>query len=457
MYSVIVFDWVRSKLLRSSLAHFLIAPLFFVGLFLLVPKADAQTNLIYCYVQPSTGQCRLCPEGICTSGPNPDCAPGYVIPAVCHGDADSCCDGLIPCETRECVFVQPAPQCPSGYTCTGLDAPICQQGGGLPRDCSTLGGSPGICCESQGAPAPQCPSNRPLCTDVGSVGCRLAGGATGDCSTPSGQPGTCCKPPPGNFSQCPQNQSCISLDRQECTRAGFTAVDCSTPEGVDGSCCAPDTTIAQGGFYYANSECNSCVQEPPSTNVSRCQTPYEYDSFGECCEARLQATNCGSYDLGYGYYYQIVGSSGRCTRCTQAQYDAQFTGCWPNPELSSFEACCNVYPNSLGCEWEYGPHDPYADQNLPNRWDQLFEAYGIEIEEVAGTIYDILFPIGLAIGLFSIIIAGYAFMTSQGQPDKVKEAKEKLTAAVVGILFIVLSIVILRVIIRTLLDPTYIL
>jgi len=42
-------------------------------------------------------------------------------------------------------------------------------------------------------------------------------------------------------------------------------------------------------------------------------------------------------------------------------------------------------------------------------------------------------------------------MTSQGQPDRVKEASGRLTSAVVGLVFVVLSLVILRVIINTLL------
>ena len=66
--------------------------------------------------------------------------------------------------------------------------------------------------------------------------------------------------------------------------------------------------------------------------------------------------------------------------------------------------------------------------------------------------YNILFPIGLVVGLFADGFAGYTIMTSQGSPEKVKEGSEKLTSAVVGMIFIVLSIVILRIIIGSLLD-----
>jgi hypothetical protein len=43
-----------------------------------------------------------------------------------------------------------------------------------------------------------------------------------------------------------------------------------------------------------------------------------------------------------------------------------------------------------------------------------------------------------------IIASGYRLMTSQGDPEKVKGAREQLTAAIVGLLFIIFSLVILQ-------------
>jgi hypothetical protein len=75
----------------------------------------------------------------------------------------------------------------------------------------------------------------------------------------------------------------------------------------------------------------------------------------------------------------------------------------------------------------------------------------VDPSEIAVTIYNILLPIGIAVGFFGIVMAGYSYLTSQGSPDKVKEASERLTSAILGIFFIVLSLVILRVIMNTLL------
>lgn len=56
--------------------------------------------------------------------------------------------------------------------------------------------------------------------------------------------------------------------------------------------------------------------------------------------------------------------------------------------------------------------------------------------------------LGLAggIALIIIMISGYKFMASQGDPEKVGEARQQLTSAIVGLLFIIFSFVILEVI-----------
>ncbi len=50
-----------------------------------------------------------------------------------------------------------------------------------------------------------------------------------------------------------------------------------------------------------------------------------------------------------------------------------------------------------------------------------------------------------------IIIAGYKLMTSQGDPEKVKNARDQLTAAIVGLLFIIFSLALLELITRDIL------
>lgn len=58
------------------------------------------------------------------------------------------------------------------------------------------------------------------------------------------------------------------------------------------------------------------------------------------------------------------------------------------------------------------------------------------------------FILGIAGGIVTllIIVSGYRLMTSQGNPEKVQAAREQLTSAIVGLLFIIFSLFILQLI-----------
>lgn len=62
------------------------------------------------------------------------------------------------------------------------------------------------------------------------------------------------------------------------------------------------------------------------------------------------------------------------------------------------------------------------------------------------SIFGIILSLSGGIALLLIILSGYKLMFSQGNPEKAQEAKETLTAAIVGLLFIIFSLVILQVI-----------
>jgi hypothetical protein len=62
------------------------------------------------------------------------------------------------------------------------------------------------------------------------------------------------------------------------------------------------------------------------------------------------------------------------------------------------------------------------------------------------TVFSIVLGLAGGIALILIIFSGYRFMTSGGNPEAVKGATEQLVSAIVGLLFIILSFVILQVI-----------
>lgn len=66
--------------------------------------------------------------------------------------------------------------------------------------------------------------------------------------------------------------------------------------------------------------------------------------------------------------------------------------------------------------------------------------------EFIKTIFTVLLSMAGGWATYLIVTAGYQLMFSQGDAEGVKEAQEKITSAVVGIIFMILSFIILRVI-----------
>ncbi len=80
----------------------------------------------------------------------------------------------------------------------------------------------------------------------------------------------------------------------------------------------------------------------------------------------------------------------------------------------------------------------------------------IEIVPLFGALASILIPGGIALALIRIAWSGYEFMISEGNPQKVAEAREDFIASVTGALFILLSVVTFSVILKSFLgDPRF--
>lgn len=75
---------------------------------------------------------------------------------------------------------------------------------------------------------------------------------------------------------------------------------------------------------------------------------------------------------------------------------------------------------------------------------------GFDMSVLITSFFKVAFPIAIILGFLNIILAGYTLMTSEGDPRKTNEGKEKLGAAITGLLFVLLTIGILRIIIGTL-------
>jgi len=74
-----------------------------------------------------------------------------------------------------------------------------------------------------------------------------------------------------------------------------------------------------------------------------------------------------------------------------------------------------------------------------------------DLQAIITPIAKILYYTALVVGVIFIIYSGYMIMTSEGNPQRVQQGQEQLTAAILGITFILLSAAILRVIITSIL------
>lgn len=72
--------------------------------------------------------------------------------------------------------------------------------------------------------------------------------------------------------------------------------------------------------------------------------------------------------------------------------------------------------------------------------------FNVEPSQFITRIFSLLLGIGGGIAVLIIIMNGYKLMTSQGDPEKIKGARESITSAIVGLLFIIFSLVILQII-----------
>lgn len=63
---------------------------------------------------------------------------------------------------------------------------------------------------------------------------------------------------------------------------------------------------------------------------------------------------------------------------------------------------------------------------------------------LAGDLISLMLGLAGGVSLLTILVAAFTFSTSQGDTNKVKKAKELMTAAVSGLLFIIFSIIILN-------------
>lgn len=197
---------------------------------------------------------------------------------------------------------------------------------------------------------------------------------------------------------------------------------------------APSVTFPNQPFTVSVSSCKSATAKfscsdiaansgdiGTTTSTSSCGEPPEANTANENASTKINFTK-------KGYALIKVDCGGIQTSTTVTLSEALFTPT-PTPPLPPCKV--DIYStDGKGCTSIYSAIG-----------DLSTDSFGF-----IGQLFAVLLSISGGIALLLIIRSGYQLMTSQGNPEKVKEARERLTSVFVGLLFLVLSIVILEVI-----------
>ena len=65
---------------------------------------------------------------------------------------------------------------------------------------------------------------------------------------------------------------------------------------------------------------------------------------------------------------------------------------------------------------------------------------------------DYLVPVGIFLAVLMVIIGGYLWISSAGNPEKVKQAQGTLTWAIIGLVFITIAVLLINLVIKTISD-----
>jgi len=197
--------------------------------------------------------------------------------------------------------------------------------------------------------------------------------------------------------------------------------------GIPGDCCTPGTPLPQlpdhtkpdGSHYTLTAERGPGACLPNSTSL--CYTgPQNFSP--------MPGLQCG--DLTGWHYGTTGGSNGSVPSCAAYGFGNA--------------ACCDAGFSSMPI-----PSPFYLCPSQNGVCTNFDTALGkIDVSGPGGfikTIFSLLLSLSGGVALILIIISGYRIMTAQGDPEKIKGAREMLTSAIIGLLFTIFSVTILQI------------
>jgi len=347
----------------------------------------------------------------CQADPT-QCKTPFVNTATTEFALDVCDDGQICCD--ETIRQE------------DLYGEVCEYyAGGSSHSGVCLGANECKSSEGQGS----CMSGR-CCSEIYDCSADLGGTCVSDrasCSTGVSYNGTSCTSTPSTPVCCDTEVSCEESGfvcdwANTCVSSGGiinNSLTCdqdgSTPPEV---CCmnsAIQETCSDRGGYCTMAECPIGSLLFPNSVYDPCDGG-TYTGVRCCGKSVGTCSDLGGIGSGVEYFQSCMRGLGRFILANDATY------------------CCILDQEQM--ETEFKPKDI------------VYRGPVIEsLEGILGPVTRILYYGGLALGIFFIILSGYRLMTSEGDPQRVKGAQEQLTSAIIGIVFILLSVTIIRVII----------
>lgn len=236
--------------------------------------------------------------------------------------------------------------------------------------------------------------------------------------------------------------SCTHNCSDTCDSSGFLS-NASCPTGSGGSKCCVNVSGGGGGNlpacpYFCDTTCSGVDKSGQYSCGSGgvcCQRAGTCSILGDNCSF---PTNCCDYSAGascIGTQSDLQNGKGTCQICA---FEGESCGAGKGCCLSS-DSC-----QSGKCVAGTGGLLPNPCGNYDSICNLIVTAFGpisTSPEGFTNSILKLILSISGGILVILIIISAYRMMTSQGDPEKIKQGRERLTSAVIGLLFIIFSFV----------------
>ncbi len=299
-----------------------------------------------------------------------------------------------------------------------------------------------------------------------------------DCTVDDFNDGSCAAGPCENFETC-QKITGATGPKYVCKPAANCQEDCEPNNGECSLAVGPPLGYKQNDEFKCSNPGESCYSPKNAVGCSPVPNPCD-DCTDSICMWMNVSWMCGG-DINHVCTSKDTcsGVGGRCgnscavnTEYRSWEYQCDILGqkcCIPKANavtcaslggecLSGFFRSCPrpgyIYHPDGDRDCGYPSNSKACCENVSGNYNIVYDDLAYRgpvidnLSKILDPITKILYYGGLAIGVFFIVLSGYKLMTSQGDPQKTKEGQEQLTAAILGIFFILLSAAIIRIILN---------